>query len=390
MAPQPQILIVDDSPVNIALLGEILQDYQCLAALDGTKALAIALEQKPDIILLDIVMPDLDGYEVCRRLKAQPETADIPIIFITAQQNTESILKGFDAGAIDYIAKPFNIKELLARVRTQLAIKKANDENEALLQHIQNYNKTLTDSMIYARMLQKASLPSGEMLARIMPPYFILNKPRNVVSGDFYWVRKIDHQLVVVVGDCTGHGVPGAIMSMLGIAYLNEIVGENQITSPAAILNLLREKIVESLSQDSPRTIRDGMNMSVLTIHFSHHMALFAGAYQPLFVLRHSEIQQFASNRMPVGYTEQPHPFTEQRIELHPHDYIYLTTDGIWDQFGGPLGKKLMRTGFVQFVKAQQHVPIELQQNAFTHSFESWKGEEEQVDDVLVLGMYIP
>lgn len=207
--------------------------------MDGKKALEWTKRKDFDLILLDVMMPEMSGFEVCEHLKANSKTSDIPIIFLTARTDTESIVKGFNLGAVDYVTKPFNKSELLARVSTQVALKKSRDETL-------KYLKLLKDSVNYAEKIQDAVLPSPEILYDVFPGYFILYKPKDIVSGDFYWINRIKNFIYIAAADCTGHGVPGAFMSMLGITLLNEIVSKSRLDNPNQILNFLRKKIKAS------------------------------------------------------------------------------------------------------------------------------------------------
>ncbi len=384
----PTILLVDDSKVNIELLKDALRSYNHLSANNGLDAINLAMSlPKPDLILLDVIMPGIDGYEVCKQLKNNRLTRDIPIIFITGQNDSESIIKGFKIGAIDYITKPFNMPELKVRVRTQITIKKAYDQNLRLMQRIEAINEKLTTSIEYAQKIQKASFPKPEFLNKVLPEYFILLKPRDVVSGDFYWVGKVDDKVVVVVADCTGHGVPGAIMSMFGVVYLNEIVGNNGVTSPASIINDMRKIVIESLQQNEDSEIKDGMDMSVITIDAPNSLIEYAGAFNPILLIRDGELTIFPADHMPVSIGEINQPFKNTIIPYCRGDCFYLFTDGFASQFGGPNNKKMKQSGFRQLILDNYHLPMVEQKKQFDIFFEAWKGALEQIDDVLLMGI---
>jgi CheY-like chemotaxis protein len=384
----PTILLVDDFSVNLEVLKDILKRYHHLTAQNGEEAIALALaEPKPDLILLDVIMPGMDGYEVCAFLKSNSKTKDIPIIFLTGKNDAESVIKGFKIGAIDYITKPFNFMELKARVNTQLMIKLARDKNQMLLQKIEEINTKLTDSINYAKKIQNASMPKKEYLDALMPEYFVLLKPRDIVSGDFYWVGQVGKKLVVVAADCTGHGVPGAIMSMFGVAYLHEIVGVKGESSPAAILNELRRIIINSLQQDEDSEVKDGMDMSVITIDASNNSIEFSGAFNPLFLIRDHQLKVIPADRMPVSYGEIDRLFSNQIIPYQKGDCFYLFSDGFAAQFGGQHGKKLKQNGFQQMIIEYHLLPMKEQRKVFDDFFVQWKGANEQVDDVLLMGI---
>lgn len=385
---RPTILLVDDSGVNLDVLNDALKRYHNLSARNGPAAIRLALsEPKPDLILLDVIMPGMDGYEVCRRLKANQQTHDIPIIFITAQNDSASILKGFEAGAIDYITKPFNIPELMARVKTQLTIKMARDQNIRLIQKIEAINTKLTTSIEYARKIQRASLPKCDFLEKVLPEHFVLLKPRDIVSGDFYWVGKVKNKVVTVVADCTGHGVPGAIMSMFGVAYLHEIVGNNGITKPSEIIDELRSIVIESLQQDVDSEVKDGMDISILTIDESEGLVEMAGAFNPVYLIRNNELTIIPADHMPVSIGETDRPFSNHRMNYEKGDCFYLFTDGFASQFGGPQNKKLKQIGFRNLLLENHSRPMNEQKPVYDQFFETWKGSCEQIDDVLLMGI---
>ncbi len=384
----PTILLVDDSPVNIEILTDSLSRYKLTTANNGEEALEIAFSrQKPDLILLDVIMPGMDGYEVCRFLKANELTRDIPIIFITGQTDPENILKGFESGAIDYITKPFNIIELQARVKTQLTIKMARDQNQRLIRKIEAINKKLTDSIEYAKKIQNASLPKPDFLNRVMPEHFVLLKPRDIVSGDFYWVGQVDAKLVIIAADCTGHGVPGAIMSMFGVAYLHEIVGKNGETHPATILNELRRIVIESLQQDEKSEVKDGMDISIVTIDVAHQQIEYAGAFNSILHIRDEALTILPADHMPVSYGEIDRSFKNHVFPYQKGDCIYMYSDGFASQFGGTNDKKLMQKGFREMIMTHHHHPMPEQRRIFNDFFVKWKGFNDQIDDVLLMGI---
>ncbi|WP_430815169.1 PP2C family protein-serine/threonine phosphatase [Carboxylicivirga sp. RSCT41] len=384
----PTILLVDDSAVNLEILQEALSRYNTVTASNGDEAMEIAFSRnKPDLILLDIVMPGMDGYQVCKILKSNDLSKDIPIIFITGQNDSESVLKGFEAGAIDYITKPFNIMELKARVKTQLSIKMARDQNQRLINKIKTVNKKLTDSIEYAQKIQTASLPSKELLDKLLPEYFVMLKPRDIVSGDFYWVEQAGDKLIIVAADCTGHGVPGAFMSMFGVAYLHEIVGKNKFTQPAEIINELRRIVIESLRQDEDSEVKDGMDISIISIDKAKKEIEFAGAFNDMLLVRNNEMKIYQADHMPVSIGETNNPYTNHVISYESNDCIYLYSDGFPSQFGGPNDKKLMQKGFRNLLLENHHYTMTEQGDIYNNFFDVWKGINDQIDDVLVMGL---
>lgn len=384
------ILIVDDSGVNIQLLRNVLRRYNILDANNGPEAIRLSLSQpKPDLILLDVMMPGMDGYEVCRQIRRNEKTSDIPIIFVTGQTDPESILNGFEAGPIDYISKPFNVVELKVRVKTQVSIKMARDQNRRLVRKIESINQKLTDSIRYAQKIQKASLPKPEYLANLLPEHFILLKPLDIVSGDFYWVGEVDEYTVIAVADCTGHGVPGAIMSMFGVAFLHEIVGVKREKTPAVIINELRRILIEFLQQSEDSEVKDGMDISIISINSRNRRLEYAGAFMSVYHVRNGILTELKGDHMPVSYGEIKRPFKNNMLHYECGDCFYLLTDGYASQFGGPHGKKLKKSGLRRLLTELSNLTMSEQRKGFESFFDNWKGAGEQIDDVLMMGLKV-
>ena len=332
-------------------------------------------------------MPGIDGFEVCKAIKDNPEKQQLPIIFLTAKTDTESIIKGFETGAVDYVSKPFNKNELLARVSTHLELKRSRDEIKRYARDIKNKNKLITSSIHYAQNIQNATLPSPESLKEILPEHFILYKPKDVVSGDFYWISQDKGKIIVVSADCTGHGVPGAFMSILGICLLNEIVKREKITKPSEILDNLRNKIIDSLQQHVKTNADDGMDAAILLIDLKNKTLEFAGANNPLYIIRNGQLSVVRPDRMPVSIFWKMKKFTNQKLKLLNGDMIYIFSDGYYDQFGGPDGRKFMMSVFQQLLLEIHQKSMEEQKLILDKTLEDWKGNLEQIDDILVIGI---
>lgn len=209
--------------------------------------------------------------------------------------------------------------------------------------------------------------------------------PKDIVSGDFYWASKVEHEFLVVCADCTGHGVPGAIMSVMGITFLNEIVNQKKITRPDLILNHLRTNIIEAFSANGNR---DGMDVSVISINGSKLQ--MAGANNGIWIIRNGTKLMLRPDKFPVGkYQEEITPFSLSTFELLENDLILMYTDGYADQFGGPLNKKLKNKAIEALVLENASLPLEKMKFVFNQTFNDWKGKNEQVDDVLVIGIRV-
>ncbi len=386
--PDPQkILIVDDSPTNLLILQDCLKEYSCTTALSGKEALSlIQNEYKPDLVLLDIIMEGMDGYDVCSVLKTNSETSNIPVIFITGKTDPESLVKGFGVGAIDFITKPFNPKELKVRVSTQLKYKKSLEDNARYLKSIEDIYDTITDSMYYAQRIQNATLPHKNYLDKLMNDYFVFYKPRDIVSGDFYLAYEIKDKLVLVAADCTGHGVPGALMSMMSMAFIREILSMEEIKSPNEILNELRDTIISTFYSPGTDEISDGLDASIVFIDKKANKIQFSGANLPIYLIRNNELIEIKGNRMPVGSYPRQNPFTCHKINLQANDCLYLFSDGYADQFGGAENRKMMNSHFKEALIKYHKLPMADQKIKLKNFFNLWKGYNEQVDDILLMG----
>jgi serine phosphatase RsbU (regulator of sigma subunit) len=270
--------------------------------------------------------------------------------------------------------------------RQKRIISEQKSEMEFQKELVEAKNKDITDSMVYASSIQKAIITSEDYIKKMFSDFFVFYKPRDIVSGDFYWAYQTKAgKKLIAVGDCTGHGVPGAMMSMLGTAFLNEIVVEKKIDTPAAILNSLRDQVKRSLNNDKRR---DGMDMSFCAL--DGNTLTFCGANLPLYILRKGELIQLKGNKQPIGYLPTgEEPFEEQSFELIEGDLIYLFSDGYADQFGGPKGKKFKYKTFRERIASISTLPIADQKKIIDDDFETWKGDLEQLDDVCVMGIKI-
>ena len=262
-------------------------------------------------------------------------------------------------------------------------------EKQKLL--VEENQKEIIDSITYAKRIQQVLLTSEKYIASYVKEFFILFKPKDIVSGDFYWATHIDRKFYLATADCTGHGVPGAFMSMLGINYLNEIILEKGITRPDEVLNLLRKEIIEALNPEGTiEKSKDGMDMSLCAIDFERYTLEFASANNVIYLIRNKEIMELKPDKMPVGmYTEEVKKFTYNQVKLCPGDMIYTLTDGFPDQFGGPKGKKFKYKQFTENLISIHHENIAGQKEILSSLFDHWKGNLEQVDDVTVIGIKI-
>jgi serine phosphatase RsbU (regulator of sigma subunit) len=253
-------------------------------------------------------------------------------------------------------------------------------------------NKEIHDSIVYAKRIQQAVLPNEDTISDLLPEHFILFKPRDIVSGDYYWISKIEGKVVVIVADCTGHGVPGAFMSMLGISLLNKLSKEFKETNAADILNILREDVIASLNQGlgTFEQVKDGMDMAVMIFDFESLNMQFAGAYNPFYLIRDRELQQFKGDRMPVGlHVVETKNFTNRQVKLESGDVIYAFSDGYVDQIDKFGSKKFLAKNFKSLLLQINQFPLAEQKQILDSKIEEWKGQYSQIDDILVMGIRV-
>jgi len=246
----------------------------------------------------------------------------------------------------------------------------------------------IRDSIHYAKRIQDAILPLDEQVTAVLPELFVLLYPRDIVSGDFYWFARRGEKAFVACVDCTGHGVPGALMSMIGNTLLNEIVIEKGVEQPAAILQRLHQRVREALKQNLNSETRDGMDISLCVVHTDSSEMEYAGANRPVFIVRNGQLIELDPDKYSIGgyQGEEDRTFTSRSIRLEKEDRVYLFSDGYPDQFGGEKGKKFMIKRFREMILSAWRLPVKEQQALFDRRFLEWKSGYEQTDDVLVIG----
>jgi len=256
---------------------------------------------------------------------------------------------------------------------------------------IEAQKQEITSSIEYASRIQMAMLPEELHFKNNFQDFFIIFKPRDIVSGDFYWIGENEKQLFFSVGDCTGHGVPGAFMSTLGISTLNEIINNNIEFQANTILKLLREKIKTSLHQTGKEgEAADGMDMAFCVLNKNKKLLQYAGAYNPLFITQGGEFKEYKADRMPIGiYYGEKDDFTNYEINVKKGDTIYICTDGIYDQFGGPNGSKYKKANLKKLLADNSLKSMAEQRTLIEKEFNDWKGPVEQIDDVTIIGIRI-
>jgi serine phosphatase RsbU (regulator of sigma subunit) len=295
------------------------------------------------------------------------------------------------------------IKAMEKKAATEKAEKEAeierirNVEMKLAFDIIEEKNKEILDSINYAKRIQYTLLASDEVLKKYLPEHFVLFQPKDIVSGDFYWFShgENDETFYLAVCDSTGHGVPGAFMSLLNITYLNEAINEKKISEPGKILDYVREKLIKNVSHDGAK---DGMDATLLKfkVQGSKLEISYAAAHNCPFLVRNGELIEMPFDKMPVGMDEYKHPFTTHPLPAKKGDMIYLGTDGYADQFGGEKfgvkkagGKKFKKSNLKKLLTEVASDKLETQNSKLQTAFTDWKGDLEQVDDVCIIGIRI-
>jgi serine phosphatase RsbU (regulator of sigma subunit) len=249
----------------------------------------------------------------------------------------------------------------------------------------------ITASIEYAGRIQKAILPVEDHFRESFADYFILYKPRDIVSGDFYWIGENEKSIFFTVVDCTGHGVPGAFMSTMGISTLHEIIANNRSLQANKVLKLLRNKIVKTLHQTGKTgEMADGMDIAFCILNKDRKTMQFSGAFNSLVIVQGEEFREYKGDRMPIGiHYGKESAFTNYNIDVNPGDTIFLFSDGFASQFGGPDGTKYKKSNFKDLLSKICQKPMNEQRNILEMELEKWKGTQDQVDDVTILGVRI-
>lgn len=269
--------------------------------------------------------------------------------------------------------------------------KRHKEQNREEARQYYNYlrqQREIAESLKYASYIQQAVFPSESLISRLIPEYFIFHQPREVVSGDFYYVTGHNELVFIAIGDCTGHGVPGAFMSMLGITFLNEVIARGKFTGPASILNQMREHVMKALCQTGEDAEqKDGIDLALCILNTQKNRMDFSGAFSPAYIVRNQQLFEIEGDKMPVGIgAEEEMPFTGHSFDLQDKDMLYLFSDGFVDQFGGPEGKKFKYKQFRDLLLSVSHLSLPEQKHRIMKTFNDWKGNLRQLDDVLVCG----
>ena len=277
-------------------------------------------------------------------------------------------------------------KQKLVIEEQKLEVEKQKEVVVLAHDQLEEKNKEILDSITYAKRIQNAILPPAKVVKEYLQESFILYKPKDIVAGDFYWLEQREGKVLFAAADCTGHGVPGAMVSVVCNNALNRSVREHGLIDPGKILDKTREIVIEEFEK-SDEEVKDGMDIAICSLE--GNTLKYAGAHNPLWIIRNGEIIETKANKQPIGQFIKPEPYTTHTFELQDGDSIYIFSDGYVDQFGGVKGKKLKAKAFRELLLSIQDKNMEDQRNIVDESFETWRGNLEQIDDVCVIGVKV-
>ncbi|MCQ2250039.1 MAG: SpoIIE family protein phosphatase [Bacteroidales bacterium] len=298
------------------------------------------------------------------------------------------------AAVLAFVQKRRTNRELSAKneeiTRKNALIESKNMEISKNLAVISEKNRDITDSLTYAGKIQKALLRTFDEQSHMLGDYFVFYAPKDIVSGDFYWCHKLDGKFVFTVGDCTGHSVPGAFMSMLGLSLLNHIVVQQGVCKASSILEMMRSMVKSYLGQTGiNEEPKDGMDMALCVWDMEAGEVDFSGAYNPLLHVRDGELWMHNAVKSPVGIHNRELPFTDEIVKVQKGDRLFMFSDGYSDQFGGERQEKFKMGRFKNLIKDTSNLPMTVQADRIRQTYYNWKGDFIQIDDVCVLGVEI-
>lgn len=404
---QHTIMLVDDEEENLNVLISMFKDtYDLVTARDGREALEYFQQsenpERVKLIISDQRMPHLTGTQLFEKLI--PGFPGIIRVILTGFTDVSAIIDSINRAKIyKFVIKPFDPHELMLTVergieayelRKELDVYHRTLEEKVVerTRELKEKNDQITGSIRYAQTIQAAILPDADDMAEAFPGHFVIFKPRDIVSGDFYWFHADGDRVFLAVVDCTGHGVPGAFMSMMGYALLNKMIVEHELTDPASILEQLHIEVRRALKQAAGKGAADGMDMALCRIHPADRKVVFAGAKSKLYWAKKNdagtEPATIKGDRKPIGgrQTEQKRTFTNHELQLAAGDMIYMASDGFTDQYD-PDQKKYGSIRFRELLGRVSGQTEGEQKDVLTKELADHQGSEDQLDDITVIGV---
>lgn len=374
------------------LLHESNEAYQSLIELYeilGDYKQAFKMKKLNDIIEEKIY--DLEKINKINEIEGQLKLAEKEKIIVQSKLKLKSeqlnTVKAKSRVTQLFLVMILSILIIISVIIILLRTKKLNKKISLQKIMLEQKSIEITDSINYAKRIQAAILPDLSYFKEYLPNSFILYLPKDIVAGDFYWMHKFNDTILFAVADCTGHGVPGAMVSVVCSNALNQSVKELNSTNPAQILKLTRTMIKENLSTSKEENIKDGMDIALCSLDLKTLKIEFAGAHNPLIIVRHNELIEIKGDKQPVGKHFNEKDFEYHHYQLQKNDVLYIFSDGYADQFGGPKGKKFMYKQLKELLVNMSPQPIDEQQKILMQTFKHWKGELEQIDDICVIGV---
>jgi serine phosphatase RsbU (regulator of sigma subunit) len=400
-----KILFLEDNEDDVALLKRSLHKSNLLfissLATNRDEFVEKLSSFVPDIILSDHSLPQFNSLSALEIVKEN--CPHVPFVLVTGSVSEEFAVQCIKGGAADYVLKD-NLIRLPSIIESALNKKELKTENsiiKGLNNELQNANdiiaqknKDITDSITYAQRIQQAILPERKLLYRNFPESFILYKPKDIVSGDFYWFTEYKGKFIIAVSDCTGHGVPGSLLSMIGYHLLKNAVYLKDLIDPAEILNEIDcgFRDIFEIGKGS-EVINDGMDIAICVIDKAASNLTFSSARRPLYIIKDRTLIEIKGSLLPIGGDHgdnyEKHSFHSETINIEKGDRYFMFTDGFADQFGGDKHKKLKVSGFKELLLKLSDQKMPVYKTMVNDFFEEWKRDEEQTDDILVIGFEV-
>jgi phosphoserine phosphatase RsbU/P len=402
MEKELKILLLEDNYSDAELLVRTLNKAEMKHELHLVESRSHFINEldefKPDVVVSDHSLPSFSSLEALRI--AREKKSDIPFILVTGSVSEEFASDCMKAGVDDYILKdnlvrlPTSIKNIFSKTavkREKEVIESLHEELKVAYHAIEENNKSMTDSINYAKLIQEAMLPEKSVLTNYFPNSLIIYRPKDIVSGDFYWFVERDKKLLIAVADCTGHGVPGSLMSMIGYGLLNEIVNVKKITKPSHILGALNKGLRRALKQEQSNGRCDGMDIALCSIDREAKKLEFCGANRHLMFFRDKQLELVKGDKFGIGglHYESTAQYTNHEISFDEGDVLYMCTDGYADQFGGTKGRRMMTRNLFRILEKSLSFGVNDQEQLLNHWLDKWKGDYEQTDDILLVGIQL-
>jgi len=389
-----KILLLEDSETDADLLIRFLNreklQFSCTRVWNKNTFVSEIKKRDYDLIIADHNLPQFSGMEAFHICK--DENNDLPFILVTGSVSEKILTEYAKEGIDDYILKDnlLRLPSAIEKILDKKKIEKLNAELSETNNKLNNAYSDIKDSINYAKLLQNAILPDRAILYDSFPGSFIIFKPKDILSGDFYWFEKKEDNFIVAVADCTGHGVPGALLAMMGNNLITETVRNRILALPSEILSRLNNQVNKILKREKT-SVRDGMDIALCIINLKNKELIYGGAKRPLFIEREGELLEYKANKISIGEIETtPAQFTNRKIEIKSNDKIFLFTDGFVDQFSEKTDRKIMIKQLKEIILKSSQLPHQKQKRYISDFFEKWKGNIEQTDDVLLMCITIP